>query len=78
MNYRRNAKHETREALAHFRVTWQRSDCSVDGKGYSRGRNFSCDYEALFAGQHKELEVDVSEFRVESVTPSWNKIYIFL
>ena len=77
MNYRRNAKHETREALTHFRVTWQRSYCSVDGKGYSKGRNFSCDHEALFTGQHKELEVDVSEFRVDSVTLSWNKIYIF-
>ena len=49
--------------------------CSVDGKGYSKGRNFSCDHEALFAGQHEEPEVDVSEFQVESVTPSWNKIY---
>ena len=76
-DYRRNAKHGTREALAHFRVTWQRSYCSVDRKGYSKCRNFSCDHEALFAGQHKQLEVDVSEFRVESVTPSWDQIYIF-
>ena len=30
------------------------------------------------AGQHEEPEVDVSEFRVESVTPSWNKITFFV
>ena len=48
-------------------------------KGLLKGPNwnFSCDYETLFAGQHEEPEVDFSEFRVVSVTPSWNKIYIF-
>ena len=42
-----------------------------------KGPKFSCDHEALLAGQHEKREVDVSEFRVESVSPSWNKIYIF-
>ena len=49
MNCRiRNAKHETQEALAHFRaMTDKRSWCSVDGKGANFFR------EALFAGQHE-------------------------
>ena len=48
MNFQiRNAKHETREALAHFRaMTDKRSWCS-DGKGANFFR------EALFAGQHE-------------------------
>ena len=44
----RNAKHETRDALAHFRaMTDKRSWCSFDEKGENFFR------EALFAGQHE-------------------------
>ena len=72
MNYRRNATTK-RERPLRTSVLPDKDQIVL----LMEGPKFSCDHEALFAGQHEKREVDVSEFRVESVTPSWNKIYIF-